>query len=273
MNDDITVVLTCFDYGAYLAESVESALSQEGGAPRLIVVDDGSSDARTLVELERLPAGVELVRQQNAGLAAARNAGLRRAATPFVLALDADDRLAPGALRRLRAPLETDPRLGFSYGIMRFFGSWEGILRMPPYDPYVLLYRHNIGAVALIRRQLFEDVGGYDPAFDGYEDWEFWLHALARGWRGCRVEAVTLHYRRHGRTMLAGARTHYRASFRQLRRKHAVLYSRRQRRQLAAESELGGAQRLLYRCWWGWRPLPARAELALQSLLWRPRRG
>jgi glycosyltransferase involved in cell wall biosynthesis len=273
MNDDITVVLTCFDYGAYLAESVASVLTQEGGAPRLIVVDDGSTDARTIAELERLPAEAELVRQQNAGLAAARNAGLRLAETPFVLALDADDRLASGALRLLREPLVADPRLGFSYGIMRFFGAWEGILRMPPYDPYALLYRHNIGAVALIRRRLFEDVGGYDPAFDGYEDWEFWLHALARGWRGRRVEAVTLHYRRHGRTMLAGARTHYRASFRQLRRKHADLYTRSRRRQLRAESELGAARRLVYRCWWGWRPLPARVELALQSLLWRPRRG
>jgi glycosyltransferase involved in cell wall biosynthesis len=273
MNDDITVVLTCFNYGAYLAESIESVLSQDGGAPRLIVVDDGSTDAHTRAELERLPAGVELLRQANAGLAQARNAGLRRAATPFVLALDADDRLAPGALRRLREPLAADPRLGFSYGIMRFFGAWEGILRMPPYDPYALLYRHNIGAVALMRRQLFEDVGGYDPAFDGYEDWEFWLHALARGWRGRRVEAVTLLYRRHGRTMLAGARSHYRASFRQLRRKHAELYGRRRRRELQAESELGGARRLLYRWWWGWRPLPARVELALQSLLWRPRRG
>jgi glycosyltransferase involved in cell wall biosynthesis len=273
MNDDITVVLTCFNYGAYLAESVASVLSQDGGAPRLLVVDDGSTDAHTLAELERLPPGVAVLRQANAGLAAARNAGLRQLRTPFALVLDADDRLAPGALRQLREPLAAEPALGFSYGIMRFFGAWEGVLRMPPYDPYVLLYRHNIGAVALMRRQLFEDVGGFDPAFDGYEDWEFWLHALARGWRGRRVEAVTLLYRRHGRTMFAGARGHYRASYRQLRRKHAELYGRPRRRQLGQESDLGGARRLLYRWWWGWRPLPARIELALQSLLWRAGRG
>ncbi|HTB71179.1 MAG TPA: glycosyltransferase family 2 protein [Solirubrobacteraceae bacterium] len=271
MNDDVTVIVTCFDYGAYLPESVESALAQEGGAPRVIVVDDGSTDARTLAALDRLPPQVTLVRQSNAGPAEARNAGLRRLQTPYALILDADDRLAADALRRLRAPLRSQPTLGFSYGIMRFFGAWEGVVRLPPYDPYRLLYRHNIGLTALIRRGLLEDVGGFDPALAGYEDWEFWLHALACGWRGTRVEAVTLLHRRHGSSRNIGARADYRAIYRQLRRKHATLYRREQRRRLRAESDLGGLGRLAYRWWWGRRPLPARVELALQSALWRPR--
>ncbi len=272
MNDDITVIITCFDYGAFLGECVHSALAQAGGEPQVIVIDDGSTDTQTLAELDRLPPRVQLIRQPNAGLAAARNGALRQVHTPYALVLDADDRLPADALRRLREPLDAEPTLGFSYGIMRFFGAWEGILKMPPYDPYRLLFRHNIGSTALIRRELFEDVGGYDPAFAGYEDWEFWLHALEHGWRGRRVEAVTLLYRRHGQTMYQGARLRYRANFRQLRRKHAALYMRAARRRLRAQSDLGGAGRLFYRCWWGWRPLPARVELTLQSVLWRPRR-
>lgn len=271
MNDDITVVITCFNYGMFLVECVESALAQEGGEPQVIVIDDGSTDAQTLAELDRLPPRVELVRQANAGLAEARNAGLRRVQTPYALVLDADDRLTDDALQRLYDPLRAEPALGFSYGIMRFFGGWEGVLKMPPYDPYRLLYRHNIGSTALIRREMFEDVGGYDPTFKGYEDWEFWLHALECGWRGRRVETVTLLYRRHGRSRHLGARPHYRAIFRQLRRKHAALYGRTERRRLQAESRLGGAGRLIYRWWWGLRPLPARLEIALQSILWRPR--
>jgi glycosyltransferase involved in cell wall biosynthesis len=269
MNDDITIIVTCFNYGAFLAESVASALAQEGGQPRVIVVDDGSTDTHTLTELDRLPPQVELVRKANAGLAEARNTGLRHVQTPYAMVLDADDRLLPNALRRLRDPLEAEPTLGFSYGIMRFFGAWEGILKMPPYDPYRLLYRHNIGSVALTRRELLEDVGGYDPLFRGYEDWEFWLHALERGWRGRRIEAVTLLYRRHGPTMYAGARMQYREIFREIRRKHPTLYERAERRRLHAESDLSSAGRLAYRWWWGWRPLPGRAELALQSILWR----
>jgi glycosyltransferase involved in cell wall biosynthesis len=273
MNDDVTVVITCFNYGAFLAESVKSALAQEGGRPRVIVVDDGSTDARTLAALELLPAQVELVRQPNAGVAEARNTGLRLARTPYSLALDADDRLVSDALLSLREPLEADRELGFSYGLMRFFGDWEGVLRMPPYDPYRLLYRHNVGPTGLMRRELLEHVGGYDPAFGGYEDWEFWLHALARGWRGRRVETVTLLHRRHGSSRHLGARPRYRATFRQLRRKHAALYGSAARQRLRAESDLGGAGRFVYHWWWGWRPLPARVELMLQSRYWRPGRA
>ena len=271
-NDDITVIVTCFNYGAFLAESVQSALAQDGGEPRVIVVDDGSTDAHTLAELERLPPRVELVRQANAGVAAARNEALRRARTPYVLALDADDRLAVGALRALLDPLRADPAIGFSYGLIRFFGGWEGVMKLPPYAPYRLLFRHSIGTTALIRKELFDDVGGYDPLFKGYEDWEFWVHALERGWRGRRVEAVTLLHRRHGHSRHMGARPRYRAIFRQLRRKHAILYAPAGRARLRAESDLNGAGRLIYRWWWGMRPLPARVELALQSVLWRPRK-
>ena len=265
-------MITCFNYGAFLAESVNSALAQEGGEPRVVVVDDGSTDAHTLTELDRLPPRVQLMKQRNGGVAEARNLALRRVQTPFALVLDADDRLAADALRRLRRPLEAEPSLGFSYGMMRFFGAWEGDLKMPLYDPYRLLFRHNIGSTALTRRELFDTVGGYDPAFVGYEDWEFWLHSLERGWRGRRVEEVTLFHRRHGHSRHMGARPRYRAVYRQLRRKHAVLYGRAGRRRLQAESDLGLLGRFAYRWWWGWRPLPARVELALQTVLWRSRR-
>src|SRR4051794_19386218 len=111
-HDDVTVVVTCFNYGQYLAEAVESARSEA----RVIVVDDGSSDPATIEALAVLPDDVDLIKQENAGVAAARNAGMARAITPYVLCLDADDRLAPDAITPLRVALERDPKLGFAYG-------------------------------------------------------------------------------------------------------------------------------------------------------------
>jgi glycosyltransferase involved in cell wall biosynthesis len=265
-HHDVTVVITNFDYGRFLEEAVASVLAQRGGAPRVIVVDDGSTDAHTLEVLDRLPDAVRVHRQPNAGVVAARNAGLSLAQTPYVLLLDADDRLRPQTLEALRAPLDADPALGFAYGVTRFFGDWEGEMTMPPYDPYRLLYRHTIGVTALTRRELVRDVGGFDARFEGYEDWELWLHALALGWRGRRVEEVTLEYRRHGATKLGGDRRTYRRWFRELRRKHADLYARRA--ELARESALTPLGRQVYRWWWGARPLPARVEHALHALLW-----
>ncbi len=266
MNDDVTVVIACFNYGRYLPEAVASALGQDGGPPAVVVVDDGSDEPETLQALEQLPAGVELVRQENSGVCRARNAGLRRAGTPLALVLDADDRLAPGALAALKPPLVAEEGLGFTYGTMRFFGDWNGELRFPDYDAYTLLYRHTIGLSALMRRAVWEDTRGFDPGFEQYEDWELWLNALAHGWRGRRVEGVTLEYRRHGGTKLTRDRGRYRAIYRQLRRKHASLYARTA--ELAAESRLGAPGRLAHRLYWGPRPVPARLEAVLYGLRW-----
>ena len=80
-HDDVTVVIPCFAYGRFLGDAVDSALAQEGGAPRVIVVDDGATDPDTLEAFERLPAAVTLLHQPNAGVAAARNAGAAAAGT------------------------------------------------------------------------------------------------------------------------------------------------------------------------------------------------
>jgi glycosyltransferase involved in cell wall biosynthesis len=256
---NVTVVIACFNYGRYVGEAVASALGQEA---QVVVVDDGSTEEETLRALDELPAEVELVRQANGGVCRARNAGLARVQTPYALVLDADDRLAPGALAALLPVLEAEPSLGFTYGTMRFFGDWEGELRFPDYDPYALLYRHTIGLSALARREVFEDTGGFDPAFELFEDWELWVNALEHGWRGRRIDDVTLEYRRHGETKLRRDRSRYREVYRQLRRKHAALYSG------DVDTRLGTRGKLVHRLYWGPRPLPARVENALYGLRW-----
>ncbi len=263
----VSVVIPVYNGMQYLAATLESVLAQTYPLHEVIVIDDGSTEPATLEALERVPAGVEVIHKRNEGLAEARNTGYRSTDTPYLISVDADDRLPPGALRALREPLDREPDVGFAYGTTRFFGEWEGEMRMPPFDPYRMLYRHTIGPVALTRRTLFEDVGGYDSVFNGLEDWEFWLHAIERGWRGRQVDAVTFDYRRHGATMVIGARQNYRYYRRELRRKHAALYARRA--ELARQSDLGPVGRLVYRWFWGERPVPARLEHRIYSVVFR----
>jgi glycosyltransferase involved in cell wall biosynthesis len=264
---DVTVVIACFELGPYLGEAVASALDQAGGPPHVVVVDDGSRGPETLAALDALPAAVELVRQENRGAAAARNAGLARVRSPYALVLDADDLLAPGALAVLRDALDAEPGVGFAYGLMEQFGALSGVLRFPPYDAYGLLYRHTIGISALARTEVFAQTGGFDPDFGAYEDWELWVHALARGWRGRQVPVVTLRYRRRAGSKLGVDRRAYRAAYARLRAKHAELYARRA--ELARESALGPVGRAWYRGFWGARPVPAKLEAALHRALWR----
>jgi glycosyltransferase involved in cell wall biosynthesis len=267
-NDEITVVIPCFNHGRFLAEAVESALGQRGGPPKVVVVDDGSTEEETQAALEALPDGVERVRQANAGPAAARNAGIERSQTPLLLMLDADDRLTPAAIETLRGPLSDHPEVGYCYGVMRLFGGWSGEIRFPDFDPYRLLYRSIAGAsLGLIRRRAWEEAGRFDPSVAGYEDWDFCLGALEHGWRGLQVGEVTLEYRKHEHSGQFEHRRRYRKTYRQLRAKHAALYARR--REFAAETDLGPAGRLLYRTYWAWRPLPAPIERAIYSLVFR----
>jgi GT2 family glycosyltransferase len=148
------------------------------------------------------------------------------------------------------------------------FGEMSGIVRFPGYDPYRLLYRHTIGLSALMRAEVVEATGGFDRGFPHYEDWELWVNALAHGFAGRRVDAVTLEYRRHGSAKLRADRRAYRQAWRSLRRKHAALYADER---IARDSALGPVQRLAHRWFWGPRPMPAGVELALHRVVWRAR--
>lgn len=267
LHGDVTVVIANFNYGAYLEEAIASLESQEGGAPHVIVVDDGSTDAHTLEVLDALDGRAYVVRQANQGAAAARNAGLALAATPFVLVLDADDRLASTALSTLKAALVAHPDAGYAYGYIEFFGDQSGVMRMPPFDPWALLFRHTVGPTAMMRREVVDAIGGYDPSYAHYEDWEIWLHALAEGWGGVQVPQSVLLYRKHGTSKYDSDRAAYREYFGRLRRKHRSLYDDLGR--LRRASTLSRPKQELYRWVWGYRPWPARLESALYSVLWR----
>jgi glycosyltransferase involved in cell wall biosynthesis len=268
-HGDITVVIPCFNHGRFLLESVERALEQHGGPPKVLVVDDGSTDAATESALDSLPAGVELIRQKNAGVAAARNAGFESSDSELLLMVDADDRLTLDALDTLRPPLEANPDVGYCYGLMKLIGAWSGVLRFPDFDPYILLHRSIAGAqLGLVRRRCWEDAGGFDSAIDGYEDWDFCLSALEKGWRGLQIPQVTHEYRKHERSGEEEHRRRYRRVYRQIRAKHADLFARRA--EFAAETDLGPLHRLVYRTYFAWRPIPAKVEKALyRNVLFR----
>ena len=265
MPAEVTVVIPCFNHGRFLAEAIASALEQEGGPPAVAVVDDGSTDPATIEALERLPEGVELISQANAGPAAARNAGIRAGDSPYLLMLDADDRLPPGTIAALQEALEADPDAGYAYGTMRHFGEWTGEVVFPDFDPFRLLYRGIVGWIGLVRRSCWEEVGGYDEELGGMEDWNLTLAALERGWHGRKLDRVVLEYRKHEWSGVERDRARHRELFKRMRARHAELYARE--REFAKQTDLGALGRLFYRTWWRYRPLPARLERWLYGKL------
>ena len=265
---DVAVVIPHYNHGPYIGDAVASALAQAAGTPRVVVVDDGSTEPGAEAALAALPDGVEVIRQANAGQAAARNAGARATTEPLLLFLDADDRLPADAIGGLSRALASEPRAAYAYGRMRYFGAWSGVVEFPPFDPFRMLYRSIVGWLGLIRREAFEQVGGFDEQQAGFEDWDLMLAFLEHDWGAVGIDSVVLEYRKHHDTSaLESHRSNYRRHYRELRLRHPELYGRAP--ELAAHTDLSASGRLAYRTWWAWRPMPARVERALYGLRFR----
>lgn len=226
----VAVVVPCFDDGATLPETLASVRQQE--PCELVIVDDGSTDPATLRLLDELRvSGVRVLRQENAGPSAARNAGTAATTAPYVHPLDADDLLAEGALAALADALDAHPDAAVAWGDLRSFGDAERLRRSGrSLDPWQLTYMNVIPGTSLIRRERLVEAGGWQLPQGlraWHEDWDLWLSFAERGWKGVHVPRVVLWYRVHGGRMLGQADLHFERVWRELEEGHPDLFARR----------------------------------------------
>lgn len=222
------VIVPCFDDGATLGEALDSLRGQE--PHELVVVDDGSRDPETLGVMERLRhAGVHVLRQENAGLSAARMAGVAATSAPYVLPLDADDALEPGAVTALADALDRDAGAALAWGDVTIFGDFE--YRLAPrrvLDPWWITFANGVPVTSMIRRDALLDAGGWSMG-SGYEDWDLWMSLAERGRRGIYIAQPVQRYRRHGVRMLGETIARRDERLAQLRLRHPDLFARRSR--------------------------------------------
>jgi len=199
----IAVIVPCFNHGEYLAECLDSLVAQTRDDWEAVIVDDGSTDRVTRKAIEAiLYPKVRVVRhEQNQGPAAARNTGVRESGAPYVLQLDADDRLAPRYLEVVGALLDDNPSIDFAFPWLQCFGVSAGVMRYnEPTLERILVSQCVPGAGTLMRRTLWERIGGYCEHYvlrPGNEDWELWISAMERGSRGGTVQQALYMYRTH----------------------------------------------------------------------------
>lgn len=222
----ISVIVPCFNHGEFLGEAVRSVRGCGRKDLELVIVDDGSTEQRTVEEIARLAdQGIAVVRQNNKGLSAARNAGIRASCGELILPLDADDRLRDGWLDGALRIFAGRPRAGVVYGDAQFFGTLTQRWCAGPFDADRLLAWNYILATSIFRRDVWEKNGGFDETMlKGFEDWEFWVGALENGWEFVYVPEIFFDYRKTEQSMLtrAGESKHELADF--IAKKHALLY-------------------------------------------------
>jgi glycosyltransferase involved in cell wall biosynthesis len=222
----IAVVIPCFNDGATLRETLASI--DEPEPIELVVVDDGSDDPDTLEVLANVAAGgVRVVRQENAGLASARMAGVAATSAPYVSALDADDLEAPGALTALADALDAHPEAAVAWGDVQNFGEDTTYRRLGrTLDPWLITYVNELPADAMVRREALLDAGGWELR-GGYEDWDLWMALAERGARGIHVPVLTGWYRVRSNRMLADTEQRHGAMLALLRERHPRLFAER----------------------------------------------
>ena len=196
-HDLISVVIPAYNSSLFIQETVHSALIQtvSGFNVEVIVTDDGSTD--DTADLAKAACAI-VIRKKNGGISSSRNAGLRHHRGQFVLFLDGDDRLRPGALYALMKALSVDLELGAVFAMAKDFISPELSVEeqaklRPRNDPYYGL----ITGCMLIRRETMEQVGLFDETYETGEAVEWLTRMYDLGIKTSRIEYITADRRLH----------------------------------------------------------------------------
>ena len=223
----VAVIVNTYNQANFLADALDSVFAQSRQPDEVIIVDDGSTD--DAVSVAQRYRDADYVRQDNAGLAAARNTGLLRATSQFIVFLDADDRLLPHALEQGLARFGEMPDCAFVYGGHRVVDAKfrpTGSDRFDPVgeDPYCDFLRFNpvgMHATVMYRRDLLVQAGGFSADLSACEDYDVYLRLSRAHPIGTHAHIVA-EYRIHGFNMSRDSRAMLRAALAVLDRQRAV---------------------------------------------------
>ena len=210
----VSVVMPVHNEERFVEQAIGSVLAQTFHDLELIVVDDGSSDASAeiLQRLAREDRRVRVVRQERSGLVQALNRGCALGDGALIARMDADDVSYPERLRRQVEQLERRPALGVIGSWVRYvdaagapIGEWRTPVG-PSLVSWALLFGTQLAHPSVVmRRRLFERVGGYPTSSPHAEDYDLWLRAVHHAELD-NVPEFLLDRRVHGEQRLGSAR-------------------------------------------------------------------
>jgi glycosyltransferase involved in cell wall biosynthesis len=189
MSSLTSIIIPAYNQAPFVKACVESMLAQTHNEKEIIVVDDGSTDDTQRV-LAPYAQHIHLLRQQNQGVSAARNYGFAASHGKFVLFIDADDYADRQQLVLLLRLLENNPGAGAAFSSYAYVDADNRLLRKlflrGSRQPLKDLLLRNLqlpspGGV-LIRREVFERVGGFDTSMSPAADFDLWLRIAQFGY-------------------------------------------------------------------------------------------
>jgi glycosyltransferase involved in cell wall biosynthesis len=204
MKNDVlvTVYITNYNYGKFLAQAVESVLNQSLDDFEIVIIDDGSTDnSREVIEKYAAHPKIKVIFQKNKGLNVTNNIALRVARGKYIMRLDADDFLDHHALLVMSNMLEKDPELGLvfpDYYITDEAGNPVSIHKRHNFEKDVsLLDQAAHGACTMIRVAFLRELGGYSEDYSCQDGYELWVKFTAHH-KVSNISTPLFYYRQHG---------------------------------------------------------------------------
>ena len=207
----VSVIIAAYNLMAYLPETINNLLQQTFTDFEVIVVNDGSTDNTAEWVAQISDPRVQLISQENQGLAGASNTGIENSRGEYITFLDADDLWESTKLAKQVEVLDFCPDVGIVYTWVTYMsdrGKSTGRIVKTSAEGYIwqqLIEVNQIecGSVAMIRRSCFEEVGLFDTNLKSYvQDWDMWLR-LARHYQFKVIREPLVYYRQR---MSSGSR-------------------------------------------------------------------
>ncbi len=201
----VSVVIPAYNAAWCVRRAIDSVLAQDFRDYELIVVDDGSTDDTPAV-LASYGDRIRVLRKSNGGLSSARNAGIDAARGSYVAFLDADDWWLPGKLSRQVAFMRSHPELGFTSTTARvedpqgrLLNLWACACWQGPFIDHLFCANADVagsGSAVMVKRSLFEQIGGFDESLRSLEDIDMWMRLASVSNYGCLDEPLVVILRR-----------------------------------------------------------------------------
>jgi hypothetical protein len=230
----VSVVTALYNHADSVGAALDSVVGGRYRAFELIVVDDGSTDASRQAVREwmaRNPQTPALLLRHpfNRGLPSSRNSAIAFARGEHVFVLDSDNEVYPHCLERLVGVLDDDPRAAFAYGILETFdeNGPRGLIGFLGWDPERLRQHNYIDAMALIRRSVLREVGGFttDLRLYGWEDYDLWCKLADRGMHAAHVKEIVGRYRASAGSMISLTNLSLEGAEATLRERHPAFFA------------------------------------------------
>ena len=229
--EKVSIIMPCFNDGEYIRESINSALNQTYKNIELIIIDDGSTDIKTINILNSIwDKRIKVLKTKRLGPSGARNEGIRNSNGKYILPLDSDDLIDKTYIEKAVNIMEEREDVGIVYCKAELFGEINGPWELPKYDIKNMLVDNVIFVTSIFRKADWELVGGFDTDYIyGLEDYDFWLSILELNKEIVQIQEVLFKYRikqQSRNKSFEDNEENVKLTYEKLYRKHTRLYNK-----------------------------------------------